>query len=658
MTKPMTSEQVAEKHKQLCAKIRRYDRLYYVDGAPEISDKEYDAIFQELLDLEKQYPKVKAPDSPTQRVGGEPVEGLEHVTHGEYMLSIDNAFTSEALKTRWDKWVAELKNMTPTVRIEPKIDGVAVSLLYTNGVLTGAVTRGNGSEGDNVLHSARNMIGAVPKLFHPSDPGFFNGTFVEVRGEAYIDSRDFKRDCGAMEARGEEPHKHSRAAAAGALRNLDPRETWKRHVRFAMHGLGTVSEKLLVDNSWDKTCVMLLGCGIVGILAETPEAYTFEMLTAEVDRVREFWAKTSTPVDGIVVKLDKFSDRDEIGTSSRAVTWAIAVKKDLYAAVTTVTKLAVQVGKLGTLTPVCFMKPVEIDNTDVTKSTLHNFEEVDELDIRVGDEILVEKAGKIIPHILEVHYDKRPEGTKKFKRPTKCPSCGSAVVQDGVAVKCTNTFGCKAQLQALILSAADRTRLNIDGLGPTLIKQLIDANLVTSFVDLWSLLTKKAKLLKLEGVGEKTVTKLLAELEAAKKRGPDKLLSCLLIPGLGRTKAKVLTNTYGTIDEIAKLPYDDLRPFIGHVCGTAVQKWFADKKNLILISKFKALGFDFGKPCKHTLAVQGPLTGKKVCATGTFEKYTRESIHDAIEAAGGTVTVVDLPFSVRPPAAGNQHQNR
>jgi DNA ligase (NAD+) len=283
------------------------------------------------------------------------------------------------------------------------------------------------------------------------------------------------------------------------------------------------------------------------------------------------------------------------------------------------------------------LKGVEIDGTTITKATLHNFDMVDKLDIRMGDTVLVEKAGKIIPHILSVDKTKRKGKPRKFARPTKCPMCQGAVVKDGVAIKCANTLGCKAQLEATILSAADRSRLDIDGLGPVLIQNLIDKGLVKCFLDMWRLKDKRKEMLTIEGIGEKTIDKLLAELEKAKKVSPDKWLSCLNIPGLGRTKSKALINTYGGYQFIPDDP-EKLATVLGKVGAAKFIKWQNTRENSQLIVDILNLGFDHGKKVtKAAKAVEGPLTGKKVCATGTFSGFTRETIHDAIVRAGGVV---------------------
>lgn len=630
----MKKSEIAKKHADMCAEIRHHDRLYYTVGKPVIEDKQYDKLFHELLVFEQEHGIVDR-TSPTQRVAGEPVAGLQSVTHGEYMLSIDNAFTAEELKTRWDRWCRELGKTNLRITLEGKIDGCAISLLYRDGKLVGAVTRGDGVQGDDILQAARNIRGVAHEL--KSAHASLQGTFIEVRGEAYIDNEAFKLVCAEMAARGETPYKHSRAATVGALRNLDPKEVWRRHVRFVMHGFGTMSAAF-VHNDSDSESKAALEWYLPVVSAYTANFTDSAELFREVDRLRSLWGYTAIPMDGIVVKLDKFSDQDVLGKSSRAVNWAIAVKKDLYTARTRVSRLTVQVGKLGTITPVVYMQPVEIDNTTVTKATLHNFDEVARLDIRLGDTIIVEKAGKIIPHVLEVDKSTRIENTTPFRCPTKCPVCKSPVVADGVARKCTNSLGCPAQLKATIIAAAARDRLCMDGIGPKLVDKLLAEKLITDFISLWDL-PKKRKRILAAGVGEKTTDKLLAELEAAKKRPPDKLLACLNIPTLGRTKAKLLINKYGTIDKIATTPLAKLQEVLGSVSGDAVKTWFANKANLNLLSKFKALGFDFGTAVIKTAAqANGALTGKKVCATGTFEKYSRETIHDAIVKAGGTVS--------------------
>jgi DNA ligase (NAD+) len=638
MTKTITKtfKLVTAEHQKLCATIRRHDRLYYVDGAPEISDTQYDKLFQELFDWEEEHPECDTTNSPTQRVGGQPIDRLKPVIHGEYMLSIDNAFTSEALRTRWDRWTSALGTSMPGICMESKVDGCAVSLLYSDGVLTGAVTRGDGTQGDDILQAAKSMRGVPYHLECVGLTTILQGTFVEVRGEAYILDDEFKAVCAKMVKNGEKPYKHSRAAVVGALRSLDPADTWTRHVRFVMHGFGTVSERLITGcgDSWSDVKLRFRAAGMPVANTVQLGAFTFDEVVRRVDQARSMLIHSGIPMDGIVVKLDKFTDRDTVGASSRSVGWAIAVKKDLYAAKTTVKQFGIQVGKQGTLTPVCFMEPVEIDNTTVTKATLHNFDEVERLDIRVGDTILVEKAGKIIPHILEVDATLRPEGAKAFRRPTKCPQCGGGVVSEGVAIKCVNSVGCPAQLSATCIAAGARDRLDIDGLGPKLIEQLQEAKLIASFVDLWSL--ERDKVIT-AGVGEKTTDKLLEQLDAAKTRTPDKLLASLNIPQLGRTKSKLLVNTYGSIGKIAKAAQKDLQKLLGKVAGEAVHTWFANPVNLNLLTKFKTAGFNFGKAAKagSVKAAEGPLAGKKVCATGTFEGYSRDTIHAAIEAAGG-----------------------
>jgi len=631
----MTNEQVTAKHAKLCSDIRRHDRLYYVDAQPTITDKEYDELFQELLDYESKHTALDIADSPTQRVGGEPVDSLNSITHGEYMLSIDNAFNSEELRKRWDKWHKEL-GTTPQVMLEAKVDGLAVSLLYSNGVLTSAVTRGDGSKGDDILHSARNMRGVPMKLEKTGAPDFFKDTFVEVRGEAFISQDDFRRLTAAQTKAGEKPWTHPRSAAVGALRSLDPKQAWARHVRFIMHGIGTCSAKLLADN-WNSTKHQFKLYGMPVILTLAHGALQFDDISPTVDAARRTIAASELPTDGVVVKLSKFADQNALGSSSRAINWAIAVKKDLYTGITTVANLAIQVGKLGTLTPVVLLNPVDIDGTSITKATLHNFDEVDRLDIRMGDTVLVEKAGKIIPHIISVDKSKRVGSPKPFQRPTTCPLCKGVAAQDGVAIKCTNTLGCNAQLAATILAAADRDRLCIDGLGPSLVQNMISNGLVKNFVDLWYLGNKRKELIELDRLGEKSVNKLLAELEAAKKLPPDRLLSCLNIPGLGRTKSKLLVNTYGKLEEIASLSVEELKPLVGNVASKSIAAWFEKKENVVLIGKLLALGFNPGEEETQPASADGPLVGKKCCATGSFEKYTRETIHNAIVTAGGTV---------------------
>lgn len=643
---------MAGRLESLRAEIRRHDNLYYVYGQPEISDLEYDKLFQQLRTLEEKHPDLVTPDSPTQRVGGEPVEGLVTVEHAVPMMSVDNSFDLQGVDDFVDKCRKKLGH-EPRFTVDWKIDGCAIGLIYENGVLQRAVTRGDGKSGDDITHNARVIRGLPLNLNcdgnagtqYSFDPIDLPGT-LDIRGEAYIPNSVFKQVVAAQEKAGEEPFKNSRNATAGALRQLDPKECRNRRVHFVAHGIGQCDFMPNFDYGVLMNRLRLQGLPSIKFSGLGLGRHN---IRPQIDQMIKIMDRIDYPVDGIVIKLQRASQRERMGQeSSRFVSWAIAYKWERYEAETKIVRLETQVGKQGAITPVAYYEPVEIAETTVQKSTLFNFDEVKKLDPRVGDTVTLEKAGKIIPHLVRVHKDKRTGKPKIFHPPKKCPECGAATEKDGPILVCTNSTGCPAQLAAMLESAGDRTRMDIDGLGPVAIKAMMDAENIKDFASLWELQTDDSG--AITGMTAGKSKKLLAALEGAKKQPSWRLLASLNIKHCGRTTSELLCKAVHEKDGAKCDVFERLQKHwkvtdlqalegVGEETANSIVTWFDRTRNIKLVKRLRDAGLNMGTsdPRPAAKVDDGPLSGKSVCATGTFEHYTRDSIHEAIVSAGGAV---------------------
>lgn len=641
---------VQKRIEQLRKTIQRHDKLYYVFGAPEITDAAYDKLFNELRELEAANPTLITPDSPTQRVGGEPIEGMVSVPHAVPMLSVDNGFDLAALRKFHERCTKKLGH-EPKYAVDWKIDGCAISLIYTDGVLTRAVTRGDGAVGDDITHNARVIRGV------PSEITTFDGPktsirvyvdgIVEVRGEAYIPNSVFRKLVEKQKAAGEEPFKNSRNAAAGALRQLDPKECYARGMYFIAHGIGQFSQAYH-NGSWWET---LRGLHYLGIPMQDDSmgGLTFVEAMVNIDHMIKKMAEIDYPVDGIVLKLDTIADREAMGQESgRHVSWAMAYKWERYEAETKIARLDVQVGKQGALTPVAYYEPIEIAGTTVQKSTLFNFDEVKRLDPRVGDTVTLEKAGKIIPHLVCVHKDKRTGRPAIFHPPKTCPACGSATERDGAIVVCPNSTGCKAQLAALLEAAADRSRMDIDGLGPSAIEKLMGGGALTDFASLWALERAVDAKGRIPGLTPGKSKKLLEALTAAKDRPSWRLMASLNIKHCGRTTSELICkaiqdNADANVDVFETLTAWTTRELqdiegVGDMTATSIVAWLGRANNITLLNRLRELGVNTGLRDPRAPAVDAsnqPFAGMSICATGKLVGFTREGIIQAIVARGG-----------------------
>ena len=633
MTHPAPNAAPRDEVERLSAEIRRHDALYYLQGAPEISDRDYDRMMRRLGELEANHPELLSIDSPTQKVGGAPIDGFITVDHRVPMLSIENAF-SEAELAEFGNRVVKLIGPDPVEWvIEYKVDGVALSLIYEQGHLVRAVTRGDGRRGDDVTHNARTMRGVPLQLIGPVPD------VLEVRGEAYIGNRDFAQLQAEMTAEGEEPLKNSRNATAGAIKLLDPKLCAKRKLRFFAHSVGSL-EGASYATHWE-FLQAIHHMGIPSVL-HTSLQPDFAAAIAQTQPLMEQLHELDFEVDGIVIKVNNLNVRDQLGMTSKSPRWVIAYKWEKYEAETRVDEILISVGKTGTLTPVASLKPVEIAGTTVSRASLHNRDEIERLGVQIGDWIIVEKAGKIIPHVVRVEQHKRDGSQLPFDFPTHCPECQTAVVkeEDGVYIRCPNP-ACPAQLREGLRYFASRAAMDIEGLGIKLIEQLTEKGFLTSFADIYRLKDRRDELLNLERFGEKSIENLIAGVEASKTQPLWRLLTALNLRHVGTRTAQQLAERFGTMEIVAGQTEEQLSQVdeVGPVIAKSVAAFFASDYGRQIISDLRALGLNMGDAAAAAAVAAeraaGRLIGKTLVVTGTLTRFKRDEIVELIRKQGG-----------------------
>ena len=615
--------------------LERHNRLYYVEVAAEIPDRDFDQLMHRLQELEVAYPQYDSDDSPSRKVGGAPIEGFESVDHRIPMLSIENLFDEQEV-VDWDRSLRELlEEDSPNYSVEYKIDGVALGLIYEQGRLVRGVTRGNGVTGDDVTSNAR-IVGGVPLRLDTKDPP----KILEVRGEVMIHGQDFAAFQAGQIKRGEEPFRNPRNAAAGALKLLDPAVARRRSLRFVAHGVGHCE-----GVQWSSYLDFLKSVRQMG-LPVTPgvvRAQGCEQLLQAIAQLIDGVPELPFEVDGIVIKLNRLSQRNELGATSKFPRWVKAYKWERYEAETSVICISIQVGKTGTLTPVADLEPVEIDGTVVSRASLHNRDELDRLGVMIGDRVLVEKAGRIIPHVLRVNAALRSGSEKPFDFPEHCPECGTAVQQEegGVYIRCANPR-CPAQLRETLVFFASRSAMDIDGLGEKLVEQLLDAELVDSIPSLYRLHERQEELLELERMGQKSLDRLLAGIDRSKSRPLWRLLTGLNIRHVGQSNAQVLESAFGTLDTVAGQTADTLAAVdeIGPIIAESVHDFFASEYGRKLVSDLQELRLNLGKPVSSSAATESErlLSGTTVVITGTLSKMSREEARQLVRELGGRVS--------------------
>ncbi|ODU00957.1 MAG: DNA ligase (NAD(+)) LigA [Planctomycetes bacterium SCN 63-9] len=627
----MASNSLAAEAARLRTELNRHNRLYYLEAAPEISDREYDRLMARLQEIEAGHPELLVPDSPTQRVGGEPLSEFTTVVHSVPMLSIDNTYSYGEVR-EWDARVRRGLNPGEPVRyvVELKVDGVAVSLRYENGKLALGSTRGDGERGDDVTANLR-TVRDIPLVLGDHPP-----SVLEVRGEVFMTNAELARLNEIRLANGEKPFENPRNSTAGSLKLLNPKICGQRRLRFVSHGLG--ESRGLEEASYSATVAKLRAWGV----PVTPFLEVFDSIEAVIEYAQSWSTRRNTldfQTDGLVIKVDDLLQRQRLGSRSKSPRWTIAFKFEAEQAITKIVHIGIQVGKTGKLTPVADLTPVRLAGTTVKRATLHNADEIARKDIREGDTVVIQKAGEIIPQVVRVETEARDGTEVPFVFPTHCPSCGAPVVrvEGEVDYRCSNPpSACTTQLKTRIRNFAHRDALDIDGLGIKLIDQLVDKQLVRSLADLYRL--DEATLAELERMGEKSAQNLLASLEASKHRTLDRFLTGLTIRHVGTRMSEVLAARFSTLEALRSASLADLEgvPEIGPVVAASLHDFLRDPDNVLLLDDLLAVGVA-PKPLELPDASSGrlPFAGKTFVLTGTLPKRSRPEAEAIIKQLGG-----------------------
>jgi len=618
--------QAARKHRELVEEIRKLDRAYYAEAQPLVSDQEYDQLYRELLDLEEKHPELRTADSPSQRVGGAPLPHFTSVAHAIPMQSLDNTYSATELEAFVDRIQKALEREKLGFVIEPKIDGVAVSIRYEKGKLTQGLTRGDGQKGDDITANLR-TIRKLPLEIKNQAP------VLEVRGEVYYPRAAFDKLNQQREAAGEPTFANPRNAAAGTLKQLDSKLVAKRPLSIVLYGPGELrGVECATQQEWLK---LIEKAGL-----PVPEKTWFcstkaELLAAveELDRARKNF---SYATDGAVVKLNEWRLRNALGATSKAPRWAIAYKYSAEKAVTTLEGVTFQVGRTGVITPVAELKPVLLAGSTVSRATLHNFEEIKRKDIRIGDHVTVEKAGEVIPAVLGAVAEARTGKEKAIEPPKQCPACSTELGWDGIFLRCPNP-SCPAQTQRRIQHFAQRGAMDIDGMGESLVEQLVEAKLAKDSADLYQLTLEQ--LSGLERMAEKSARNVLDGIEASKKADLWRLIFGLGILHVGAGAARALASHFGTVEAIEKATEEELCQVrdIGEVVAKSIVKWFGQEENRELLRRLREAGVNM-KAHQTAIRTGGTkIAGKTFVLTGTLSE-PRENIKERIIAAGGKVS--------------------
>ena len=628
-----TAQSIGKQIEKLREEIRRHEELYYVKDNPEISDAEYDQLLERLHKLEAEQPQLITPDSPTQRVGGRPAEGFPEVVHRRPMLSLDNTYSIDELRAfdqRCQK-LAEGRNLEYVAEL--KIDGVSISLQYKNQLLARGVTRGDGRIGEEVTQNARTIRSVPLKL---RTDGGTPGNELEVRGEVFIPRSVFERTNTEREEQGESRFANPRNAAAGTLRQLDSRIVATRKLDLFAYDL-IAGDRKPFPTHWE-ALNWLESAGF--------RVNSHRVLCPSIKEVIEFCNRMEAQrddldyeIDGLVVKVNSTTLQDEFGTTQKAPRWAAAYKYPARQATTKVLAITVQVGRTGALTPVANLEPVVLAGTTVARATLHNADEIKRLGVRIGDWVLIEKGGEVIPKVLKVIDSKRTGDEKPFRMPKKCPVCGGEIsrVEGEVVFRCV-AADCPAQLIGRLLHFASRRAMRIEGLGVSLVEQLVAKEMVRDAGDLYTLALED--IAGLERMAKKSAENLLSQIEASKSKDLSNLIYALGIRHVGDRTASILARHFGSLESLAQASETELDdvPEIGLTVAQSVRSWFGDAGNMDLCKRLEAAGVRTRIDRTTEGALDERFAGKQFVLTGTLSKYTRDEAKALIEGRGGRVT--------------------
>ena len=628
----MAARTTAREIEKLRDEIRRHDELYYVENAPQISDREYDELLENLQKLEQAHPELITPDSPTQRVGGRPAEGFPEVVHARPMLSLDNSYNIDELRAFDERCQRLADGRRLEYVAELKIDGLSLSLQYEGGLLVRGVTRGDGRIGEEVTQNAR-TIRSVPLRL--KDRAKRIDSAIEVRGEVFIPRDVFERTNAEREEQGEPRFANPRNAAAGAIRQLDSRLVARRKLDMFAYDLLASGRKPFPSHWESLDWLEQAGFRV------NPHRKLCQTIDEVIDFANEKEALRDDlgyEIDGLVVKVNSTSLQDEFGATQKAPRWAIAYKYPARQASTKVLDIVVQVGRTGALTPVAYLEPVFLAGTTVSRATLHNEDEIKRLGVKIGDWVMIEKSGEIIPKVLSVVTSKRTGDEKPFRPPKKCPVCGGLIsrLEGEVVARCV-AADCHAQLVGRLLHFASRRAMRIEGLGDALAQQLVNENYVKDVGDLYSLTLEQ--IADLARMAKKSASNLLAQIEASKSRDLTNLIYALGIRHVGERTAGILAHELGSLERLASASVEELDaiPEIGLTVAESVRDWFDDEGNRVLCDRLRAAGIKTEAERRGGGKVDERFAGKQFVLTGTLEGFTRDEARALIDARGGRV---------------------
>jgi len=612
--------------------IARYDYEYYVLDMPSVPDSEYDKIYRELQTLEQLHPSLITADSPTQRIGGSAINAFNSITHRQAMLSLNNAFEDSELAA-FDKRICEALGIAQIkYAVEPKFDGLAITLTYENGIFTQGATRGDGYTGEDVSHNLRTLR-AIPMRLHCAEPP----RLLEVRGEVLMLKRDFERLNQAQLSRGDKLFANPRNAAAGSLRQLDAKVTAQRPLTFFAYGLGA-AEGIPALNNHSSAMDYLASLHF-------PVSHERDVVTG-ADGLRSYYRKIGEKrdqlpydIDGVVYKVNEFTQQNELGFVSRAPRWAIAHKFPAQEALTIVEDITVQVGRTGAITPVARLKPVFVGGVTVTNATLHNEDEVRRKDIHIGDTVSVRRAGDVIPEVVFAVTERRPANARRFEMPTACPECGSHILKqaDEAVARCTGGLFCPAQRKQAITHFASRRAMDIEGLGDKLVDQLVEANLVHTLADIYKL--DLDTLSNLDRMANKSAQNILNALETSKNTTLARFIYALGMRNVGEATAKDLAKHFGKLPSLMNAGTQELLEVndVGPVVAESITSFFSEAHNQSVITELLAAGINWPET-EGKQPATGNLLGKTFVLTGTLPTMSRDSAKELIETAGGKVS--------------------
>ncbi len=626
----MTSAQ--QRVAELRDELNRHNHAYYIEAQPTVSDRDFDRLLVELQQLEAAHPDLQSPDSPTQRVGGAPIEGFAKVAHRVPMLSIENSYDSDDLR-KFDADVRKAAGANFTgYTVELKIDGVSMSLTYEHGQLTTAATRGDGDTGDDVTHNIRTIPSIPLKLRDKSPPAV-----LEVRGEIYMTRAELVRINAEQVKRGDAPYANARNLSAGTLKLLDPKESRKRKLSFFAYAVGAVEGHGFKDQTSLLNELHELGFPVNTL---TGSCQTIDEVIAFCDEWNTKRRDLPYDTDGMVVKVNDFALRARLGATSKVPRWARAYKFEAEQAITKLARVVFEIGKFGELTPVAeFEPPVQLAGTQVRRASMHNASWVEKMDVRLGDDVVVEKAGEIIPQVVSVVKESRTGAETVIAWPKNCPVCGASIEKDESATSygyvCSDVGSCPAQLTKRVVGFARRERMDIEGLGDEVAKQLVESGLIKTLPDLY--LLNEEQLLKLDGFAKTKAKNLIKGIAGSKERGLARLIASLSIYGVGATMSEPLADAFPSLELLLTASVEDLASVkgVGPKRAESVHQFFHSNTGTQLVEALRAAGLKLTQDAKAAPLGQQPLTGKTVVVTGTLTKYDRNTIEELIKSLGG-----------------------